>query len=316
MAPPLALSAVVPTHDTRELTLRCLAALATADPPLAEVIVVDDGSRDGTAAAIAASYPATRLVRHDRPRGFTAAANAGLALAGGDVLLLLNSDTEVAADAPGALVAALAADSSLGIAGAALFYPGGDAQWSGGDAPGPLWLFALASGLPHRLGALAPWRRLRPVSGHGPRPVAWVTGAAMAIQRAAWEAAGPLDERFVFYAQDLDFCLRARASGWATAVVPAARILHHHGATVSATGRLTTARHDPSLLWADLVRFAAKHGGPPAAARAVTSLRLGGALQRLLLSPVSLLPTPAGRRARSLRQVLGAAARAASGVSR
>jgi GT2 family glycosyltransferase len=304
------LSVVVPTHDTRELTLRCLAALAAADPPPAEVIVVDDGSSDGSAAAIAASYPATRLLRHRDARGFTAAANAGLALARGDVLLLLNSDTEVAPGAPGELVAALAAPR-LGIAGAALTYPDGRPQWSGGDAPGALWLFAMASDLPRRLARVRAWRRVRPMSGHRGGDVDWVTGAAMAIRREVWEAAGPLDGRFAFYAQDLDLCLRARALGWRVAVVPAARVMHHHGATVSAGGRVIEAGHDPALLWADLVRCAARHGGPSGGARAARSLRLGGALQRLLLLPRAALPGDAGRRARRLAGVLRQAALAA-----
>jgi GT2 family glycosyltransferase len=309
-------SVVVPTHDTRELVLRCLAALQAARPAPVETIVVDDGSRDGTAEAIAASYPAVRLVRHREARGFTAAANAGLALARGDVLLLLNSDTEVEPAAPGALAAALAADAALGVAGASLFYPDGRPQWSGGEVPGPQWLLALASDLPRRLGALGGVRKLRPVSGHRGGPVAWVTGAAMAIRRATWEASGPLDTRFAFYAQDLDFCLRARAVGWGVTVVTEARVLHHHGATIGRDGHASAARHDPRLLWADLVRCAAKHGGAAGGRRAARMLRLGGLVQRRLLLPAALLPGTAGARARRQRQALREAARAARQVAR
>jgi GT2 family glycosyltransferase len=316
MAHPQALSVVVPTHETRELTLRCLAALAAADPPPAEVLVVDDGSSDGTADAVAASYPAARVLRHPQARGFTAAANAGLALAGGEVLLLLNSDTEVAPDAPGELAAALHARVDLGIAGASLFYPDGSPQWSGGDAPGPLWLFGVASDLPRRLGRLAAWRRVRPVSGHRPRSVDWVTGAAMAIRRVAWEAAGPLDPRFAFYGQDLDFCLRAAAAGWRSAVVPTARVMHHHGATVDAAGRLSPSRHDPRLLWADLVRWEGKRNGPTGAWRAARLLRLGGLVQRALLLPAAALPTENARTARRALVSLAAAGRAARDAAR
>ncbi|HEV8632332.1 MAG TPA: glycosyltransferase, partial [Thermoanaerobaculia bacterium] len=222
-----ALSVVVPTHDTRELTLRCLAALAAARPGPAEVILVDDGSRDGTAEAAAASYPGLRLLRQQAPLGFTAAANAGVAQASGELLLLLNSDTEVAPDALGALQEAFAADPALGVAGAALFYPGGEAQWSGGAEPGAAWLLALASGLPVRLAGARGWRRRRPVSGHGGGPVAWVTGAALACRRAVWEQVGPLDARFALYGQDLDFCLRAGERGWRVAVVAASHVVHH-----------------------------------------------------------------------------------------
>ena len=339
MDPPPALSVVVPTHDTRELTLRCLAALDAADPPPLEVIVVDDGSVDGTAEAVAASYPAVRMLRHAGVRGFTAAANAGLAAARGDALLLLNSDTEVSPGAPGALARALAADPGLGIAGATLVYPDGTPQWSGGWAPDTPWLLALSSGFARALGALYvgptnPWRRLRPVSGHGPpyrppategidagapagvRPVDWVTGAALAIRRAAWEAAGPLDERFAVYCQDLDLCLRAREHGWRAGVVPAARVLHHHGATLSSVAGVGSAGYHAPALWGDLVRLAAKRGGPSAAARTARTLRLGGWLRRALLLPV--LASGAGRRRRAAaeRGALLAAAAAAREAAR
>jgi GT2 family glycosyltransferase len=314
---PAPLSVVVPTHDTRELTLRCLASLASARPAPAEVIVVDDGSRDGTAEAVAASYPAARLLRHPEARGFTAAANAGAALSGSDFLLLLNSDTEVAVGALGALVAAFAGAPSLGVAGATLRYPDDRPQWSGGRTPDALWLFALASGLAFRLGRLRAWRWRRAVSGHGDSGasrVEWVTGAALATRRVVWAEVGPLDPRFALYAQDLDFCLRARDAGWEVAVVPECRVVHHHGATVGAGGGVGAARHNAGLLWADLVRWVGKRRGPAAARRAAGILSAGGAVQRLLLAAEGAIggaPADAREKRRMLREA-AAAARAAA----
>jgi len=312
---PAPLSVVIPTHDTRALTLCCLASLASARPAPAEVIVVDDGSRDGTAEAVAASYPGARLLRHEEARGFTASVNAGAALAESDLLLLLNSDTEVAVDALGALVGAFAGNPRLGVAGAALRYPDDRPQWSGGRRPGALWLFALASGLAFRLGGLGAWRRRRAVSGHGASRVEWVTGAALATRRAVWAEVGPLDPRFVLYGQDLDFCLRARDAGWEVAVVSECRVSHHHGATVGAAGGVGAARHDAGLLWADLVRWVAKRRGPAAARRAARILRLGGAVQRLILVAEGALraaPMNARQERRMLREAAAAARAAAS----
>jgi GT2 family glycosyltransferase len=310
-----ALSVIVPTHDTRELTLRCLRALFGARPAPDEVIVVDDGSRDDTAAAVAASYPAVRIHRHQRALGFTAAANAGLALARGEVLLLLNSDTEVAPDAPGAMLAALAAEPNLGVVGGALYYPDGEAQWSGGAPPGAAWLLALASGLPRRLRGWRWWRGLRPISGHQQSTVAWVTGAALALRRAVWEAAGPLDERFAFYAQDLDLCLRAGRLGWRVAVAPAARVVHHHGVSVAAAVGVDASRQSSALLWADMVRWVGKERGARAARRAATTLRLGAGLQSLLLRAEAMVPARR-QRARAEHASLRAAAEAARRAAR
>lgn len=290
-----AISAVIPTHDTRELTLACVHALARAGLDALEVVVVDDASRDHTAEALAETHPEVRVLRMDPGVGFTRAANAGLTRARGEILLLLNSDTEVEPGAFAPLLEAFAADPRLGAAGAALHYPDGSPQWSGGREPGLLWLFGLASGLPALLGRLRSYRRLKPV-GAAPGGIAWVTGAAMAIRREAWQQAGPLEEGYRFYGQDLDFCLRLRDAGWNVALVPGFRVLHHHGATIgSASGASGRTRNQGSgghqhseLLWTDLLRWAHRRRGERWAGRAALALRTGAALRlagRGLLQP-------------------------------
>ncbi len=292
MAPP-SLSVVIPTHDTRELTLKCLDSLF-ADPWSAgapretmEVVLVDDASRDGTAEAVRRRHPGVVVLRHETAERFTRAANAGLARARGELLLLLNSDTEVAPGGLARLADAFARDSRLGIAGALLHYPDGSPQWSGGRAPSLLWFFALATGLPALLSRLPFYRRARPLALNRPTAVDWVTGAAMAIRRQAWEMAGPLDEGFQFYAQDLDVCLRARRAGWGIEILPAFPVLHHHGATIGRDPRARDRQH-LELLWSDLLRWARKHHGEAWGNRAAAVLRLGARLRlaaRLLARP-------------------------------
>lgn len=290
--PPL--SVVIPTRDTRDLTLCCLASLhAGGHGGEPEVVVVDEASTDGTAAAIERRFPAVRVLVNETARGFSAAANRGLAAARGDLLLLLNSDTEVDPGSLAALAAAFAADPRLGIAGGLLRYPDGRPQWSGGPEPTTAWLFTLASGGAAALGGLRPWRRLRPPSGWRPgpdaagdgesadpgkpRPVDWVTGAALALRREVWEACGPLDEGYRFYAQDLDLCGAARAAGWAVAIVPGFTVGHHHGASLAAAGDGAPQR--PDLLWPDLVRWRRRSAGEAAGRRAARALIVGGRLR-------------------------------------
>lgn len=276
------LSIVIPSHDTKQLTLACLGSLAAAG--LAgrtdcDIVLVDDGSEDGTAEAVTARFPQVHILRNAEARGFTAAANRGLAEARGEILLLLNSDTEVTAEGLAALEARFAADSELGVAGAALRYPDGSPQWSGGEAPSLAWLWALSSGLPALLAKVPLYRRLLPVSAAaGSASVDWVTGAAMALRRAVWEAVGPLDEEYVFYGQDLDFCVSARKAGWKIEVLADFPVLHHHGVTI---GRAEGAmgRQQPEILWTDLLRWARKHRGPRWAKAAARALAWGGRLR-------------------------------------
>jgi GT2 family glycosyltransferase len=276
-APPL--SVVIPTHDTRELTLRCVGSLAAGGVAGLEVVVVDDGSSDGTAEALAAAHPGVEVVRLPAAAGFTRAANLGLARSRGRVLLLLNRDTEVEPGSLAALLEAFARDGRLGAAGAVLHYPDGSPQWSGGREPGLLWLFGLASGLPPLLARLPRWRRVKPV-GAVPGQVDWVTGAALAIRGRVIEEIGALDEGFRFYAQDLDFCLRARAAGWKVELLPGVRVMHHHGATIGKEAGARNRQH-AELLWTDLLRWTRRHRGEGGARRAALALRSGAALRLL-----------------------------------
>jgi GT2 family glycosyltransferase len=272
------LSVVIPTHDTRDLTLRCLDSLYASPVAGMEVILVDDGSVDGTAAAVAERHPRTIVLRNDTPLCFTRSANLGLACARGEILLLLNSDTEVEPGGLAGLVEIFAREPTLGIAGALLHYPDGSPQWSGGREPSLAWFFALSSGLPALLARLPLYRRLKPLAVDRAVAVDWVTGAAMAFRREVWEAVGPLDEGFQFYAQDLDFCLRAKRAGWRTEIRPELRVLHHHGATISRASGASGHQHR-ELLWSDLLRWARKHHGTGWAARAQLALRLGAVLR-------------------------------------
>jgi GT2 family glycosyltransferase len=292
MSTPGRLSVVIPTHNTRDLTLRCVETLE-AEGTAAEIVVVDDGGSDGTAEALAAAHPAAEVLRVPQAGGFTRAANLGLARARGEILLLLNSDTEVVPGAFSALLAAFDRDPKLGIAGAALHYPDGSPQWSGGRAPSLLWLFGLTSGLPRLLARLPRWRRIKP-AGAAPGSVDWVTGATLAMRRSVWEQVGPLDEGFRFYAQDLDVCLRAAAAGWKVELLPEVRVMHHHGATISRAPD-SWGKQNAELLWADLLRWARRSRGGSWAGRAALAMRFGAALRLVGRGAVGWLVSPARR---------------------
>jgi GT2 family glycosyltransferase len=258
------LSIVVPTHDTRELTLRCLESVAFLAHQGAQVVLVDDGSRDGTADAVRAACPFVEVVRNEEAQGFSRAANRGLFAAHGRLVLLLNSDTELDASVWHGLDA-FGSDPRLGAAGAALVGPDGAQQWSGGRMPTRAWLVAMASGLPALLGALPGYRRLRPPGAAGPE-AEWVTGAALVIRREAWDEVGPLSEAFAFYGQDLDFCQRLRDRGWRVRLLADWRVVHVGGATIgNRPGSISGVQ--PALLFADLLLWARGYHGDAWAAR-------------------------------------------------
>lgn len=271
-------SVVLPTHDTRSLTLACLESILTSGVVGAEVVVVDDGSTDDTAQEVRERYPEVKVRRNEQAQGYSRAVNQGLGAASGDLLVLLNSDTEITAGAWEALEAAFERDPSLGIAGASLRYPDGRPQWGGGRYPTLPWLFVLASGLAPLVARLPGARLLRPVSASGSGPVDWVTGAAMAFRREVWTRVGCFDESFRLYCQDLDFCTRAREAGWEIAIAPEFEVVHHHGATIARKPG-SAGRQSPEPLWRDLLQWGWRYRGRGWTKRAAIALRAGARLR-------------------------------------
>jgi hypothetical protein len=211
----------VPSWNGRERTLACLDSLARVSRPALEVIVVDNASVDGSAAAVRAAHPSVRVVEMPENRGFTGAANAGLEEArrrGALHCLLLNNDAVVAEDAVALLVAALDADPRAAAAGPTILYldgtemvwsAGGDIDWRRGQAT------LLGAGEPDT-GQF----------GHDPRPVPFVSGCAMLLRLSAVATVGPFDERFFAYFEDTDWCVRAARRGGRILHVPGARAWH------------------------------------------------------------------------------------------
>jgi GT2 family glycosyltransferase len=272
------ISVVIPTHKTRERTLRCLAALWLCNPQPDEVIVVDDGSEDNTAHSVLRKYPRHIVVRLPKPQGFAAAVNHGVARASGDLLLLLDNRTEVDPPAVGAIRQVFDAREDLGVAGAALRGSNAEPQWSGGRIPGTLWCFALASGLPALLKRFKAWRRLRSITRPRRGQVDWVSGAAMVVRRSLWAAIGPFDPGYRYHGHYLDLCVKASEAGWRVEIVPEFTAVHpangpapseHSGADVS----------NDELMWSDLLRFAGKRNGNTGARQSGRALRMGGRLR-------------------------------------
>lgn len=268
-------TAVVVNWNGFENTKRCVESLRDVD-----VVVVDNGSTDGSAERIAAELPDVELIRSDRNRGFAGGANLGIrrALEGGaEYVWHLNNDTQVEPGTLSALVATAEGDPFVGIVGGAL-----SNEWGGGRV-------SISTGV------------TKPATGPGDR-IDYITGACMLVRRAVFEEVGLFDELFFFYFEDADFCLRARAAGWRLAVAADARVTHTGGATVGeAADRLQVQSSG---------RFIGKHAG----ARAVVGvpLRLAGiALNRARRGQVHAVPdlsrelvrgALAGRRARTGRR--------------
>ncbi|MBI2865688.1 MAG: glycosyltransferase family 2 protein [Chloroflexi bacterium] len=237
---------------------------------LAEAIVVDNGSADGSREMVAAGFPQVRLIANDENRGFAAANNQGMRIASGRYILLLNSDTVVRGRAIATLVEFLDAHPAAAVASAQLENPDGTHQDSAFRFPGLLMTFFDFFPINHRL-------RSSRLNGRYPRPkdgrpfeIDHPLGACMMVRQEAIADVGLLDEQFFMYCEEVDWCLRMKTKVWRVYCVPEARIVHYGG---------QSARQVRSVMYAELfksrARFYRKHRSPLFRLLAKVIMKLG-----------------------------------------
>ncbi len=206
----------------RELLLRGLDAIAREReglPFASEVLVLDNGSRDGSAEAAQAHATVDETIALEQRRGKGANDSEMLRRARGRYALLLNEDSELQQGATLALWRALNERPDAACAGARLLRPDGQEQPSAWRFPTPLTALAGAL-LLHRLYTVES-------GGSQTRVVDWCQSAALMVRREAAEQVGYLDPDFFVYSDEVDFARRLRDAGWLSLHVPGASAIHH-----------------------------------------------------------------------------------------
>lgn len=243
------ISIVVLTCNQRELTLRCLRSLAgiIADKDC-EVILVDNGSGDGTTEEVNRRFPTVRTIPLPENKGVAAGRNIGLRAAKGDYLMILDNDT--IADRPTILALAdyLRRHPEVGLVAPRLVSPTGEVQASFKRFPGlGVKIGNVMRGAKHTsVSRKIPTRDMEPF---------YLIGAAQMFSRDVYEMAGPLDENIFYGPEDADFCMSVRSVWKKIVYIPSLTIIHDWqrattGRVLSPAGR----RHIAGLLY-----FYAKH---------------------------------------------------------
>lgn len=223
------LSVVVVAWQAREHILACLRSLIAEARTSFEAIVVDDGSTDGTAAAVREEFPAVRLVVKARQEGLVAGRNAALPLVSGRLVLMLDADTRLTPGAIESLAQTLDGNPRIGIVGPRLLYPTGELQLSCRRYP-PLLLPILRRGPLRRMSREPRSHRehlMMDFDHASARPVVWVAGAAQMWRTDLPGRIGDYDSRISSYGgEDIDWCLRAWRTGLEVHYVPHAEVVH------------------------------------------------------------------------------------------
>lgn len=201
---------IVVSYNTVDLITACLDAVAAQEGVDVHLLVVDNASADGSAAAVRRRHPGVTLIANTENVGFGRANNQALAGLTEDFIVFLNPDTRLAPDALKAMTDYMAGHPDVGLAGGRLVNPDMTPQASVERRyPGQRWTGGRLSSMPG--------------------DIAWVMGAFMMARRPVIEAVGGFDERFFLYGEDIDLCLCIRENGWAIGYADGAVAVHWGG---------------------------------------------------------------------------------------
>lgn len=295
---PLDVSVVIVSFNTRDLLRHCLTAVGRELEGLrAEVLVVDNASRDASADMVEQEFPAARLFRSSLNLGFGAANNLAFAIALGRYVVLLNSDAFIKEGGLRRAVEKMDAAPEVGMAGAKLVGRDGELQPSARLFPSLLNEFLVLSGLAARhpdsrlLGRFdRTW-----ADPDQPAQVDWVPGAFAILRREVLEQAGYFDERFFLYYEEVDLCRRIRAAGHQIAYWPELEVIHYGGESSKTMAQLALSSSGKQLtLWRmrSCLLYYRKHHGL-LAAWLVASLEKGWHWLRAVKNQVGAHPEKA-----------------------
>lgn len=220
---------VVVNWNRSGLLRACLESLQRQTLPNFEIVVVDNGSTDGSAAMVAAAFPGVRLITNAQNRGFCAANNQGIACARGRYIALLNNDAEADPRWLEELLRGFDAGGDVGMTASKILV------WESRTTIDKAGHLIYPDGQNRGRGTGE--------TDHGQydrlEETAWPDGCAGMYRKDMLDQIGGFEEDFFAYADDAELGLRARIAGWRCIYVPTAVVFHHHGSTL---GRFSAER--------------------------------------------------------------------------
>jgi GT2 family glycosyltransferase len=247
-APGVRMAVVIISWNTRELLRDCLASVLM--DAAAEIVVVDNGSTDGSIEMVRRKFPSVSLEVLPSNPGYGAGCNAGVRACRAEYVLLLNSDTVLRPGTLAAMTGVLDREKCAAVIGPRIISPDGSLQPSCYPFPSPYAVILKREPFATVV-ALLPWLRETYIgrwSYDRQRRVPWVMGAALAVRRTAFEEVGGFDESFVMYFEEVDLCYRLRIHGWDTFFTPLVDVIHVGGASTRQRRSEMIARYNFSLI--------------------------------------------------------------------
>lgn len=217
------MSIIIVSWNAKEYLVGCLMSLYEEELDRTEIIVVDNGSSDGSPEAVEELFPEVTVIRAGENLGFAKANNIGIMASSGKYICLINSDVVVLGGCIEALKGRMDADSSAGLVCPEILNPDMTLQPTLRRFPSIKGALLSAIGLDN----------LNYLPQDAVVEAEAVSGCFMLVRRAAIDQAGLLDERFFFYAEDKDWCKRLNDCGWKLIYLPEAKAVHYGGSSSS-----------------------------------------------------------------------------------
>jgi len=262
------ISVIIVNWNVQDLLDKCLASLHNGtvainqpheDLPVIEIIIVDSASTDGSVSMVRDKYPDVRLLEQDENVGFTRGNNIGIREAQGRYLFLLNPDTEIIDDVIPQLLVYMEEHPDVGIIGPHTLNTDGTHQSTRRRFPNLMTgLFEstwLASFAPK---SIDEQYKMLDTNDSNIMEVDWVQGSAMLVKREVYEQIGGLDEGYVMYSEEMDWCKRAKDAGWNVVYHGKSFITHHGGGSSDQVVAFKQIQFHTSKL-----RYFRKHHGYP-----------------------------------------------------
>jgi len=224
------LSIIIVNWNTRDITLNCLRSVYEnlKDGPTFEVILVDNGSKDGSVESIKADFPQGILIENKKNLGFAKANNLALERMRGRYALFLNSDVMITPNSIQRMKEFMDLNPNVGAVGVQLLREDGSKQNSVANFP------SLATELLNKslLRKMFPRKYFAKDFSHSPYEVESLIGACIMVRKETIDEIGPLDEDYFFFLEETDWCFRMKKAGWKIFHLPHIQVYHFQGQSV------------------------------------------------------------------------------------
>ena len=251
------LSIVIVNWNTKDYLAACLRSIETCPPACEhELVVVDNGSRDGSAEMVREAFPRVKLIANERNLGYAEGNNQGIWATSGEFVLLLNPDAEVKPGSLDALLRFARGHSDAAAVGCRLVGLDGKVERSCRGFPDPWGVLFEYVGLSRIVPGSRLFGRYRMTyfryaqAAEVDQPM----GSCLLLRRQAIEDVGEFDEDFVIFFNEVDWCFRAKEKGWKVYFTPDAEVIHHGAASTRQAGPAMIRESHRSLR-----RFYEKH---------------------------------------------------------